>query len=113
MPSVVLWLLQVNHKRVRCAHKCAGWSQQEGADYITCSFKGKPDIKARMVIGADGVRSAVRASMFPDDPGPRFLVRHCWLYCGHQHHCSAQSWPHHMLHGWQANFTLCAIDQMQ
>lgn len=35
--------------------------------------------RARLVVGADGVRSAVRASMFPEDPGPRFLVRVvCW-----------------------------------
>jgi 2-polyprenyl-6-methoxyphenol hydroxylase-like FAD-dependent oxidoreductase len=98
MSCVELLLLQVNHKRVRCAHKCAGWSQEEGADYITCRFKGKPDIKAHMIIGADGVRSAVRASMFPDDPGPRFLVRHAPAHsapvltrrtrCQH-HHCSA------------------------
>lgn len=33
--------------------------------------------RARMVVGADGVRSAVRASMFPEDPGPRFLVSLC------------------------------------
>lgn len=38
-------MLQVNHKRVRCGHKCTGWSQQEGAEYITCHFKNKPDIK--------------------------------------------------------------------
>jgi 2-polyprenyl-6-methoxyphenol hydroxylase-like FAD-dependent oxidoreductase len=101
MSCVELLLLQVNHKRVRCAHKCAGWSQQEGVDYIPCQFKGKPDIKARMVIGADGVRSAVRASMFPNDPGPRFLVRQAptdpipvLTYHGHHHHGSAPSWTH-------------------
>lgn len=37
--------VQVNHQRVRCSHKCTGWSQQEGAEYITCHFKGQPDIK--------------------------------------------------------------------
>lgn len=40
-PSVA----QVNHQRVRCSHKCSGWSQQDGAEYITCHFKGQPDIK--------------------------------------------------------------------
>lgn len=30
--------------------------------------------RARLVIGADGVRSVIRSSMCPSDPGPRFLV---------------------------------------
>lgn len=31
--------------------------------------------RAHLVVGADGVRSAIRGSMSPGDPGPRFLVR--------------------------------------
>lgn len=30
--------------------------------------------RARFVVGADGVRSAIRRTMFPKDPGPRWLV---------------------------------------
>jgi hypothetical protein len=35
---------QVNHKRVRCGHKCSGWTHPQGADYVVCHFKGKPDV---------------------------------------------------------------------
>jgi 2-polyprenyl-6-methoxyphenol hydroxylase-like FAD-dependent oxidoreductase len=33
-----------------------------------------PVRRCRLLVGADGVRSAVRACMLPDSPPPRYLV---------------------------------------
>eukprot|EP00879_Flechtneria_rotunda_P016255 GHRR01017007.1.p1 GENE.GHRR01017007.1~~GHRR01017007.1.p1 ORF type:complete len:385 (+),score=114.10 GHRR01017007.1:670-1824(+) len=62
----------VDQSRVRCKHKGTGYTDSPDG-WITCHFEGQPDIRARFVIGADGVRSIIRRSMFPSDPGPRYL----------------------------------------
>ncbi|KXZ51920.1 hypothetical protein GPECTOR_11g47 [Gonium pectorale] len=41
-------------------------------------FRSQPSVTARLVVGADGVFSAVRAAMFPSDPGPRYLGHMNW-----------------------------------
>ncbi|KXZ51918.1 hypothetical protein GPECTOR_11g45 [Gonium pectorale] len=41
-------------------------------------FRSQPSVTARLVVGADGVFSAVRAAMFPGDPGPRYLGHMNW-----------------------------------
>ncbi|WIA28788.1 hypothetical protein OEZ86_011320 [Tetradesmus obliquus] len=68
----------VEPSRVRCGHKCRGYTVDEAAGHVAVHFKDKPDIKARLVIGADGVRSVIRSSMCPSDPGPRFLGYMNW-----------------------------------
>ncbi|KXZ51915.1 hypothetical protein GPECTOR_11g42 [Gonium pectorale] len=41
-------------------------------------FRSQPSVTARLVVGADGVFSVVRAAMFPGDPGPRYLGHMNW-----------------------------------
>eukprot|EP00775_Hariotina_reticulata_P012352 gene12352-12486_t len=56
----------VDKSRVLCGHKCTGYSV--GPDQlVTVHFQGQPDIRARLVVGADGVRSAIRGSLAPHD----------------------------------------------
>jgi 2-polyprenyl-6-methoxyphenol hydroxylase-like FAD-dependent oxidoreductase len=45
---------------------------------VTVSWDGG-EASADLVIGADGIRSAVRRALWPDAPPPRFLGRTAWL----------------------------------
>lgn len=38
---------------------------------VPFAMQDKPDVRARLLVGADGLRSAIRATMVPQDPGPR------------------------------------------
>ncbi|GFH12919.1 uncharacterized protein HaLaN_08700, partial [Haematococcus lacustris] len=67
---------------VHCGHRVTGFtdtrSQPGREGRITLHFKGQPDVYAHMVVAADGLRSALRAAMLPQDPGPRYLGHMNW-----------------------------------
>jgi 2-polyprenyl-6-methoxyphenol hydroxylase-like FAD-dependent oxidoreductase len=48
--------------------------EEEGGGVIV-HFRGQEDVCARFVVAADGVRSALRATLLPQDPGPRWEGR--------------------------------------
>lgn len=53
-------------------HSCAARTLARSCE---CSARSAHVRRARLVVGADGVRSAVRRCMFPDEAvGPRYLV---------------------------------------
>lgn len=81
MPHTLYGPLHHTHTPVCClalqAGVCSSATNVDGG--LTC--------RARLVIGADGVRSAVRSTMFPKDPGPRYLVGvPGWTVLGRQTH---------------------------
>ncbi|EFJ52710.1 hypothetical protein VOLCADRAFT_85973 [Volvox carteri f. nagariensis] len=41
-------------------------------------FRDQPSVTAKLVVGADGVFSPIRAAMYPNDPGPRYLGHMNW-----------------------------------
>jgi salicylate hydroxylase len=55
--------------------KCVGVSQE--SDHVELRFETGDPVKAKLVIGADGVRSAVRASLF-GAPKPKFVGIIAW-----------------------------------
>jgi 2-polyprenyl-6-methoxyphenol hydroxylase-like FAD-dependent oxidoreductase len=58
---------------VHCSHRATGYTEvpeEEGGGVIV-HFRGQEDVRARFVVAADGVRSALRATLLPNDPGPR------------------------------------------
>ncbi|KAL6761566.1 hypothetical protein V8C86DRAFT_2531749 [Haematococcus lacustris] len=67
---------------VHCEHRVTGFtdtaSQPGRQGRITLHFKGQPDVYARMVVAADGLRSALRAALLPQDPGLRYLGHMNW-----------------------------------
>jgi hypothetical protein len=44
-PGASVVLLQVDARRVRCGHKCRGYTVDEAAGLVAVHFKDKPDIK--------------------------------------------------------------------
>ncbi|PNH10702.1 Zeaxanthin epoxidase, chloroplastic, partial [Tetrabaena socialis] len=82
---------------VHCGHAATGyeevWAEEgeaESSGGLACAqrpahasraivhFRDQPSVRARLVVGADGVFSAIRAAMFPQDPGPRYLGHMNW-----------------------------------
>jgi len=61
---------------VQCGYRVTGFTEVEGG--VLLHFKDKPDVLARLAVAADGVRSALRATMLPQDPGPRYLGHMNW-----------------------------------
>jgi 2-polyprenyl-6-methoxyphenol hydroxylase-like FAD-dependent oxidoreductase len=58
---------------IHCSHRATGYTvvpEEEGGGVVV-HFRGQQDVRARFVVAADGVRSALRATMVPQDPGPR------------------------------------------
>jgi 2-polyprenyl-6-methoxyphenol hydroxylase-like FAD-dependent oxidoreductase len=58
---------------VHCSHRATGYTEvpEEEGGGVVVHFRGQEDVRARFVVAADGVRSALRATMVPQDPGPR------------------------------------------
>ncbi|GIL46390.1 hypothetical protein Vafri_3389 [Volvox africanus] len=48
------------------------------ASHAIVHFLNKPSVTARLVVAADGVFSAIRSAMHPNDPGPRYLGHMNW-----------------------------------
>ncbi|KAG2497363.1 hypothetical protein HYH03_004522 [Edaphochlamys debaryana] len=82
----------VPEERVHCNHAAIGydeiWDEQDEHDTpgaqrgrasaAVVHFRGQPSVRARLVVAADGVFSALRAHMYPNDPGPRYLGHMNW-----------------------------------
>ncbi|MEM8768035.1 MAG: flavin-dependent oxidoreductase [Pseudomonadota bacterium] len=50
-------------------HRVLGYSQNESAVSVRCATPaGERDVDGAVLIGADGIHSAIRAQMFPDQP---------------------------------------------
>ncbi|PNW86790.1 hypothetical protein CHLRE_02g095750v5 [Chlamydomonas reinhardtii] len=45
---------------------------------VVVHFRGQPSVRARLVVGADGIFSAIRAAMHPGEPPPRYLGHMNW-----------------------------------
>ncbi len=56
-------------------HHCVGLDQS--GDKVTLHFRGRPDVVADIVIGCDGVNSAVRRNFYPDEE-LRFIGINTW-----------------------------------
>lgn len=55
------------------------------ADSVEVGFSDGTHGRFDLVVGADGLRSAVRAMVFPEEPPPTYLGQHAWrLRVGHR-----------------------------
>jgi 2-polyprenyl-6-methoxyphenol hydroxylase-like FAD-dependent oxidoreductase len=60
---------------IRCGHACTGVAAE--GDRVVVRFANGQRDEADAVVGADGIRSAVRASLFGNEP-PRYSGYTCW-----------------------------------
>ncbi|NEP41276.1 MAG: NAD(P)-binding protein [Okeania sp. SIO2G4] len=56
-------------------HRCVGFTQNHNS--VTVEFEGKKTVEVDLVVGADGVKSAVRQKLIGDGE-PRYLGRMSW-----------------------------------
>lgn len=61
---------------VRTGARVTGVAQSERGPTVACDGT---EMDADLVVGADGIRSTIRRSLWPDAPPPRFLGRTAWL----------------------------------
>ncbi|TDD19401.1 FAD-dependent monooxygenase [Nonomuraea diastatica] len=85
-PTALLAFHRADLHRVLLEAVPAGWIRtdaevtavRQDADGVTVGFAGG-ELRANLVIAADGIRSTVRQQLWPDAPSPRFLGRTAWL----------------------------------
>jgi 2-polyprenyl-6-methoxyphenol hydroxylase-like FAD-dependent oxidoreductase len=68
-------VVQAKSGAIHLGHKCIGLAQT--ADHVELAFEAAPPVQAKIVIGADGVHSQVRASLF-GTPKPEFCGIIAW-----------------------------------
>lgn len=66
---------------VKCGHKCIGYAQDENT--VTVKFAdshGKPvePVQGRIAVGCDGIHSALRKQLYPDEGAPRYSGVNMW-----------------------------------
>lgn len=66
---------------VKCGHKCIGYTQDENT--VTVKFSdsdGKPvePVQGRIAVGCDGIHSALRKQLYPDEGSPRYSGVNMW-----------------------------------
>jgi len=79
-------LLQAVRERMGAAaivadHRCAGFEQDDaGVDLRFVDAGGQPraGVRARIAVGCDGIHSAIRKQLYPDDGPPRYSGVNMW-----------------------------------
>ena len=66
---------EVQSSRLHIGHECIGFEQT--CDGVTARFKNGDTARGDVLIGADGLRSVIRAQLFGDDP-PRYAGYTAW-----------------------------------
>ena len=62
--------------RVVCGHRCTGATQDAGG--VTVHFADAPAVRGAVAIGCDGIHSALRRQLYPDEGAPRYSGVNMW-----------------------------------
>ena len=62
--------------KIHLGHHLARFEQDDRA--VTAHFRGGAPVKGRALIGCDGIHSAVRAQLYPDEGEPRYSGINMW-----------------------------------
>lgn len=74
-------LARLGPDSVVCGHACSGFSQDEhGVDLRFVAPDGAPlaTVRAAVAIGCDGIHSALRRQLYPDEGAPRYSGVNMW-----------------------------------
>jgi 2-polyprenyl-6-methoxyphenol hydroxylase-like FAD-dependent oxidoreductase len=63
-------------ERVRLGWHCTGFSQEP--DFVSLSFKDREPMRGKAAIACDGIHSAVRRQLYPDEGEPRYSGVNMW-----------------------------------
>ncbi|MDT4829889.1 5-methylphenazine-1-carboxylate 1-monooxygenase [compost metagenome] len=62
---------------VQCGHRCTGVEQD--ADGVTVHFAdGRAPVRGAVAVGCDGIHSALRKQLYPDEGAPRYSGINMW-----------------------------------
>ena len=61
---------------VVCGHRCTGATQDAGG--VTVHFADAPAVRGAVAIGCDGIHSALRRQLYPDEGAPRYSGVNMW-----------------------------------
>ena len=62
---------------VQCGHRCTGVEQD--ADGVTVHFAdGRTPVRGAVAVGCDGIHSALRTQLYPDEGAPRYSGINMW-----------------------------------
>lgn len=74
-------LARLGPDSVACGHACTGFSQDErGVDlhFVASDGARLPTVRAQVVVGCDGIHSALRKQLYPDEGAPRYAGVNMW-----------------------------------
>lgn len=83
---------KISPQRLHLNHECTGFVQDPGG--VTARFTNGEVVRGDALIGADGLRSVVRAQLFGDDP-PRYAGYTAWravVRLEHQRMITGETW---------------------
>ncbi len=64
-----------------CAHRCTGVAQDDGgavASFAAPDGSALPPVRAQVAVGCDGIHSALRRQLYPDEGPPRYSGVNMW-----------------------------------
>jgi 5-methylphenazine-1-carboxylate 1-monooxygenase len=62
--------------RVLTGWHCLGFAQDQ--DGVTARFRDRPAVRGAALVGCDGIHSAIRCQLFPDEGSPRYAGVNMW-----------------------------------
>jgi 5-methylphenazine-1-carboxylate 1-monooxygenase len=67
---------RLGEDRIRLGWHCTGFSQNERG--VTLSFRGGNPVEGKALVACDGIHSAIRRQLYPDEGEPRYSGVNMW-----------------------------------
>ena len=67
---------RVGADRLHLGWRCTGFAQDQGG--VDLSFAGQPPVRAEIAVSCEGIHSAIRKQLYPDEGPPRYSGINMW-----------------------------------